>query len=242
MIQIVKPAKVNLPDLAVKGAAEVNKMTAQYNAGIRQFKFASSIYGDAAVKKKLIKIQHDKCCFCERKISAGEPGHIEHYRPKAGYKADENTPIVRPGYFWLAYEFSNLYYSCYRCNCTYKKNYFPLSDETQRAYYHVRDISREDPLILDPCSDPSRHLIFQRENIKPKGGSAYGKETIKKTGLNRKALATERREYLNTLDILAKIARGNGSDALDAQNHFRTISQKKSLFSYMVICNFPDLV
>lgn len=242
MIRIDKQHAVVPAILTTQGLIETNANNAAYIGGLRKFKIKQPIYGDTTVKETLIKVQYDKCCFCERKVSAGEPGHIEHYRPKGGYKKDDATKLVKPGYYWLAYDFSNLYFSCNRCNSSYKKNYFPLADETQRATNHTANIANEDPLIINPSIDASPHLIFKREKVKSKNNSVKGKETIKRTGLNRKLLSQERLEYLKLLDTLAKVARGTSPESAEAKSHFKRISKKENVFSYMVICNYPDLI
>ena len=243
MIQINKRAKRAPAVLLIDGVTETTSNNTAYQAGTRKFKFLNSIYGHPTVKTKLIDIQDDKCCFCERKVSAGEPGHIEHYRPKGGYKKDDQSKLIKPGYYWLAYDFNNLFFSCNRCNTSYKKNYFPLVDETKRAINNsAHDIYLEDPLIISPSDDPKPHLIFVKEKIKPNNRSIKGKETIKRTGLNRRTLSKERSEYLRVLDTLAKVARGTGSESQEAKDHFVRISKPESVFSYMVVCNFPDLI
>jgi len=242
MIQIDKQ---NFPTpiiLTTEGLLATEEFKQAYLNGVRKFSFDPSVYGHSSVKGLLISIQHDKCCFCERKISAGEPGHIEHYRPKGGYKIQEKSRLEKPGYYWLAYDFENLFLSCTRCNTSYKKNYFPLSDEAKRAINHQFDIAAENPLIINPCHDPSVHLIFDKEVMKPIRNSSKGKETIKRTGLNRNALMEDRLSYLKILKILAKVARSNSFEAQEAKDHFKTLGKKESLFSYMVACNFPDLI
>jgi hypothetical protein len=240
MIRINK-SNVAIPTiLTTRGVQATNRNKHYYSKGKRKFTFSKNIYGHPSVKNLLINIQHDKCCFCERKVSAGEPGHVEHYRPKGGYKQSDTSALVKPGYYWLAYDFDNLYFSCYRCNATYKKNYFPLSDPGQRATCHTDLIANEDPLIINPADDPSIDLYFDREVIKYK--NPKGEETIKRTGLNRRYLLEERFEYLHLMDFVAKVARGTDPYALEAQNQFRRAARKESLFSYMIRCNYPDLV
>ncbi len=240
MIRIDK-SNVSIPTvLTTSGRWATESNNHGYLNGKRIFSFSKNIYGHASVKHLLIDLQHDKCCFCERKVSAGEPGHVEHYRPKGGYKQSDTSALVKPGYYWLAYDFDNLYFSCYRCNATYKKNYFPLSEPFQRARCHTDRIANEDPLIINPADDPSIDLYFDREVIKHR--SLKGRETIKRTGLNRKYLSDERYEYLQLLDILARVARGTDNIALLARNQFLKAARKESLFSYMIRCNYPDLV
>lgn len=242
MIKIDKRHIVVPNILTTLGASKTIVDNTAYMSGVRKFSINKKIYGHLTVKEALIGLQHDKCCFCERKVSVGEPGHIEHYRPKGGYKKDDLSKLVKPGYYWLAYNFDNLYFSCNRCNTSYKKNYFPIVDETQRAKNHTENIANEEPLIINPSIDPSTHLVFKREKIKAKAKSIKGKETIKRTGLNRKLLSQERLEYLLLLDTLAKVARGTSAEAIEALNHFKRISKKENIFSYMVVCNYPDLV
>ena len=83
-----------------------------------KFDFDSSIYGDTTVKKSLETIQNFKCCFCESKYKHITSGDVEHFRPKGAYTQGKGPtfPFVRPGYFWLAYEWDNLLVSCEVCN------------------------------------------------------------------------------------------------------------------------------
>ena len=74
-------------------------------------------------------------------------GDVEHYRPKAGYRQDAEDPLGRPGYYWLAYEWSNLLFCCQICNQRFKRNLFPLVDPARRAETHHDDLSSEQPLF-----------------------------------------------------------------------------------------------
>ena len=90
------------------------------------FDFDSSIYGAKSVKNKLKLAQNHKCGFCEAKLDHIAYGDVEHFRPKAGYRQKGNDPLQKPGYYWLAYEWDNLLFSCQICNQRYKKNLFPI--------------------------------------------------------------------------------------------------------------------
>lgn len=242
MIKIDKTGIVVPAILSAAGITETNLNSTAYTAGKRKFTIKKTIYGHLTVKDTLVTLQKDKCCFCERKVSAGEPGHIEHYRPKGGYKKDDKSKLVKPGYYWLAYNFENPFFSCNRCKTSYKKNYFPLADERKRVTNHTGNILNEDPLIISPADEPNPHLIFDNEFIKPNNKSRKGKETIKRTGLNRKPLAEDRLLFLKPLKIVAKVARGIGQESQEARDLFIELGKSKSPFSYMVVCNFPDLV
>jgi hypothetical protein len=111
MIRICKPttapAKLSKQGKtkAAEHAKEYNANQGDYQSGTKKFNFSDSIYNDPTVKAILIKAQHQKCCFCERLI--GNDGDVEHFRPKSAYS--QNRKLERPGYYWLAYDWDNLY-------------------------------------------------------------------------------------------------------------------------------------
>src|SRR5262249_33142527 len=103
MIRVHRPPTVPLI-LATKGAAATAALCADYLAGTREFIFDRDIYGAAEVKEALKQAQHDKCCFCESKVSHISFGDVEHFRPKAAVRQIPGGSLRRPGYYWLAYE------------------------------------------------------------------------------------------------------------------------------------------
>lgn len=73
--------------------------------------FSSGIWRKKDVRPVLWEHHNGKCCYCERKRDPkGEPD-VEHFRPKTKTTEDGN-----PGYWWLAYDWSNLFFSCKACN------------------------------------------------------------------------------------------------------------------------------
>lgn len=226
-----------------RGESATQELIQQYEAGKRDFKptdFLSTIYGNKTVKNLLLEVQHGKCCFCEQKRPHGREGDVEHFRPKTGFQIDGKSSLQKPGYYWLAYNFDNLFYACKVCNQEYKKNFFPLVDETKRAYSHNSDWRNEDSLIVHPYFDiPENHIEFVSEIAKPKNNSLKGKVTIELVGLNDPKLVEQRFEYLKVLKQLALMARQGDNDA---QNLFKDVSKSEHQFSLMVRCNFPDLV
>ncbi|MFN3847824.1 MAG: hypothetical protein ACK4NY_00275 [Spirosomataceae bacterium] len=223
-----------------KGFEMTNQLKTDFDNGIRSFDFDSKTYGNKSVKNLLIKIQHKKCCFCERYRPYARECDVEHFRPKGGYQIDEDSPLTQPGYYWLAYDFGNLFYSCKTCNQAYKKNFFPLLDENKRAKNHNDDLDLEECLLIHPeFDDPQNHITFVEEIAKPINDSIKGKTTIKYLGLNDSELLKERFEYLRPLKIVAELARNQHQKAID---HFKEITKPKSMFSMLVRCNFPDLV
>jgi uncharacterized protein (TIGR02646 family) len=238
----IKKRRADIPEsLNIKGAIELTRLKSLPPEELLAYKFKANLYGSKEVKTKLKALQNDKCCFCEAKVSHVSHGDVEHYRPKAGWIQSEKGKLIKPGYYWLAYDFANLYLACQICNQTYKRNYFPLARPGQRARNHKRSIRKEQPLIIDPGGgDPDRHLTFHEEVMVPR--TAKGKETIKRTGLNREEIVRSRFEYLELLGTLARVARGKSSEAVNARAQLKVSAMVGSIYSFMVRKNFPDLV
>ena len=175
--------------------------------GVRELRFDSSIYGHPTVKQALRQAQFGKCAFCESKIGHVAYGDVEHFRPKAGFQQSPSDPLTKPGYYWLAYEWSNLLLSCQICNQRYKRNLFPLQAPDDRARSHRDDVDRERPLLIDPSTtDPEPHIAFRCEVAYAVDDSALGKTTIEALGLNREELSERRMELLAKLEALYRIA------------------------------------
>ena len=164
--------------------------------GNRLLNVPATLYNHASVKQKLIKAQKEKCCYCEGKLLAVGYGEVEHYRPKNGFKQGPGLALEKPGYYWLAYEWDNLLFTCKRCNGGHKRNYFPLANHPAgRAYSHHDTLAREQPLLLHPAhDDPAAHIGFRRAVAVAK--TPRGKATIQLCGLNRKHKLERRRTHL----------------------------------------------
>ena len=156
------------------------------------------IYNDAQVKGRLRADQHDKCCYCESYFSSTSYGDVEHFRPKGGYQQDASDALHKPGYYWLAYEWSNLYFACQLCNQRYKGNLFPLADPTQRAVTHTDTLAAEQPLLPDPATEnPATHLTFVQDAAKAL--DARGMACVQIFGLDRPELIKRRFDKLKAL-------------------------------------------
>ena len=208
MIRIKKPIKP--PAIfQTKGEKAIKELGEQYDANSDAYKgwtFDSRIYGATSVKTALRKAQHDKCAFCESKVTHIAYGDVEHFRPKAGYRQHLRAPLAQPGYYWLAYDWSNLLFSCQICNQRHKRNYFPLVDAKKRARSHHDDVTEEQPLFIHPAEeDPHEFLEFNEEYLRPIGGNKRGEVTIEVLGLNRELIAERRRDVLAVLQPLIEI-------------------------------------
>ena len=120
-------------------------------------------------KEALRQSSHDKCMYCESKISHIDFAHVEHIKPKSKEKYPE-----------LEFEWTNLGYSCPKCNNAKSDSY---DEETP---------------YLDPYSeDPSHHLFSAYALILIRNGSERAELTIKDTELNRPDLLEKRYIRLN---------------------------------------------
>lgn len=173
-----------------------------YDRGERDFEFDSGIYGAKSVKNRLIKAQHKKCCFCEARITHVSYGDVEHFRPKGGYRQEAEDDLAKPGYYWLAYDWSNLFLSCQICNQRFKRNFFPLIDPGQRATSHQEDIKQEEPLFVNPADDePEDFIGFREEFPFAVNGNRRGDKTITAIGLERTDLEEMRRDRLKVIRL-----------------------------------------
>ncbi len=184
--------------LRTKGVELRDSLIAQADAGETKFCFNGDVYAHDSVKEQMMEDQHRKCAYCEQ-FKNGDFGCVEHYRPKGGYDLGSGTPLLQPGYYWLAYDWQNLLFSCSECNTSYKRNHFPLVNENARDIEH-RDITNEEPAIINPVTtDPGDHIEFSEFIIRPKmvdgQESIQGKTTIGVFRLNdRKDLKEKRRK------------------------------------------------
>lgn len=226
-----------------------------------KLKVDNEVYGHKTVKAALISDQHDKCCFCESKFSHTSFGDVEHFRPKGGYQRHANDKLKYPGYYWLAYDWNNLLYSCEVCNRRYKKNRFPLANDAKRATNHHDSINNESPLIIHPAEeDPEKFLTFNQEVIVPKNNSKKGKESIKVYGLHR--LEDQRKKHLDNvkrtlalsnIDYNDTNAMQTASGLLDipanklkpiiiqARKDIAIAATDKGEYAAMIRANFPNL-
>lgn len=209
--------------LLEKGAEATSDLQRKVIAGrsLESNDFNKNIYAATDVKRQLLDDQKRKCAYCERFLN-GDFGAVEHFRPKGGYQQTKEDTLHKPGYYWLAYDWSNLLFSCSECNTRYKRNLFPLTDDAQRDIAH-EDISRERPLLLNPATDNLEEIIeFNRWIISAKASVDIDRaeETIALLKLNdRNDLVKRRRDAWNAyqkMSVVLSIAEKQGNEELIA--------------------------
>lgn len=174
---------------------------------VLQSKHFRALWSDEVVRKKLSAMHNNRCCYCERFRDSSRESDIEHFRPKTAVA--EKVPN-RPGYWWLAYEWTNLLFSCKTCNEQYKKTHFPVRGT--RAVSPDDSLNEEQACLLDPASEDVDSAIgfdwvTHRGNVLVYGiGSNVRRATttVRIVGLNRPSLASERWEALQPLKRIAR--------------------------------------
>ena len=243
MIPIKKPQ--NPPNILVKkGKEATEKLCLQFENGEREFEFDNRIYGHKDVKDALKKAQLDKCAFCETKLPRSS-GDVEHFRPKGGYKQQDSDKLQKNGYYWLAYNWDNLFFSCEYCNRIFKRNLFPLENPHERANSHNHDLDKEIPLLINPAVEKKieNYIVFEEEIAVPVNDNLQGRQTIICFGLNDDELIEDRRSVLKQIKLILNLAKGNPETDLRKEainfieSYFKTDFEE---YTAMIRANMAD--
>jgi len=130
------------------------------------------------LKPLLEGLSYQKCWYSESR-NVGSDNAVDHFRPK-NRVAEIKDGSVQDGYWWLAFSWNNLRFSCTFCNSLRthpataevggKQDHFPLLDERKRVFSEGDDLSLEEPELLDPTSTSDTSMIWfsQDGNAVPK--------------------------------------------------------------------------
>jgi len=165
--------------------------------------------------KELRRVFSNKCAFCETDLT-DEPDEIvlAFFRPSEG-ALQLSGAIHQDHYWWLSWEWSNLYLACPVCIRAKGQN-FPTDKSRAKADSYDEALLLENPVLLDPCiDDPSEHFLFDESGkITPVQGSKRGTVTINLLKLNRDDLVHARRTSANKIkDLLYECLRRTAGGA-----------------------------
>jgi nucleoside phosphorylase len=181
----------------------------------KKFNFGRGPGSIPGVMEDLYKVFASKCAYCEVKVDGGRLDTLTFFRPRQNALQELGGPPDPNHYWWLSWEWSNLYLACRECRLAKgwlfptarKKRAEPPSPDTVfqsllspdsdwRARLNI-DLQEEEPLLIDPClGKPADHLFFEETGkVAPRDGSKRGNTTITILDLNRNALLSERREH-----------------------------------------------
>ena len=185
--------------------------------------FHRHVYAHASVVEELKRSQFSKCCFCEQKVPYGD---VEHYRPKAIY-------------YWLTYDWDNLFWCCSTCNSRHKRGDFPLDEGCVRCSTIDDDLTSERPLFLHPAHDDPEIVIGWRYEVPfPLDGDRRAQATIDALRLREEPLNEIRREHLRRFrdlwDALTVARQKNYDTAARLDRLIREDLQDSAPFAAMV--------
>lgn len=211
------------------------------------------------VVESLKKLYEFKCAFCESKKFTPD---VEHFRPKKRVTSVKG----HQGYYWLAYEWTNLIPCCSDCN-KIKLNSFPINNETNRVFgptfylnkllalsdhdFNSIALSNEEPLIFHPEYDLNIEQSFIFNGLAEiKGIDKVGKGEITriKCGLNRDDLLFFRQQiiddYIDYFEMSLSINSNENFINVLQKLRKRAISTEKE---YTLMCryiykNFVDIM
>jgi len=146
----------------------------------------------------------DKCAYCETLVGRDDRVPSRHRPPEEAVQLDGT--VSRDHYWWMAYDWENLYLVCPTCRSN-KGRLFPTNSGRVRSENRDWvDLILEQPLLIDPCHhDPAEDLGYQHDGTLV-GLTARGTTTIDVLGLNRPDLVEARaaavREVWEAIDRL----------------------------------------
>lgn len=220
----------------MRDCAAYDQSPQDYISGAKHFP-ARDYYRNEEVKETLVRIHHGKCCYCEKRAERREL-QVEHFRPQRAVCQLPGDTDERPGYYWLAYSWDNLFLACAACNGK-KSTSFPLKNPGQRARSHHDNLAYEGADLVNPAEDDPRDHIYFEEEI-PCHRTPEGQRTIEVLCLRRNDLHELRFSYLKKIKQL-RFMLGYSLD----QNHterlqevartLREAMRESAKFSSMVI-------
>jgi uncharacterized protein (TIGR02646 family) len=155
---------------------------------------SSDITGYGIVGDVLWRAQHCKCCYCEHRIPKSF-NDVEHYRPKSKANRAPGCMLTH-GYWWLAYSWENLLYSCPSCNRSNKNANFPTRLGSVSLVAETQPFDgQEIPLLIDPAEttiNPVDHIQYVPIKLgflvqwiaTSRNGSIQGAHSVQCYGLN----------------------------------------------------------
>ena len=161
--------------------------------------------GWADIKGVYMRLQANKCAYCERKLSGPPYGNrehdVEHFRPKSRLREWPNKALkhlIDPktgqlktygfplgsaqetGYAQLAFNPLNYSTSCARCNQSLKSDFFPVREKRQLLQGNPAKMKTEKPFLIYPLGgvddDPRKLITFAGVLPKPVAASGFAHE------------------------------------------------------------------
>ena len=153
-----------------------------------------------SVLEELDRIAAGRCMFCSR-LAAEELGPHRFRPPQDAVAADGSTS--RRHYWWLAYEWQNIYLTCGDCHFA-QGSKFPVASKRVRVGAKKELNNKERPLLIDPFEDDPELAFVYLDSGEVVSREERGQVTIETFDLNRPVLQAERR--LTALEVRHEIS------------------------------------
>lgn len=202
MIHLKRPLEPGF-FVSSKVTEEIKRMADYYNQSTKsreEMEYKSKNELNDEIKNLLLRAFNYKCAFCETELLDKKLSYIERFRPSIN-AMDLNGKISKNHYWWLRYEWNNLYPICKDCDRK-KSNLFPIKRKRAKPLVYGEELLKEQPLLLDPCADkPEEHFLFDFDSGFMISNSERGRVTIDVYGLNRRSLKTKRLNQLMKIEF-----------------------------------------
>lgn len=189
--------------------ASFDKAVAPYRAQVEEFfkrdkserlqkKHRANVRVLQKFKRPLAKLFHRKCAFCETRLETDLSNcNIVWFRPKAD-AMDLKGNTDPDHYWWLIYEWSNLYPACTPCS-RQKSSRFPVDGPRAEPGFFDEDLENEKRLIYDPCQN-TRFKFSYLGDGKIEPANRMAATTVEVFGLNRTQLVRDRKKVIDELN------------------------------------------
>lgn len=176
----------------------------------KRYKFPHLSKIDDELKPILHERFYGKCGYCESRIDNSKDGVIDRYRPHNGVR--DKKEYYQDLYWWLAYDWDNLIYSCKECS-QYKGNYFPVKGE--RTISQVVSLNIEERLLYNPCIDKPEDDLFCTSDGHLNSSTEQGAQTMMLLRLNRSSLVNQRLKAIKEVSNTFHSVIQKGSEEAD---------------------------
>ena len=171
--------------------------------GQLRFSFDPAIWDDGSLRAALLNLFQHKCAYCESALTDSTLV-VDRFRPEQEAMNLDGRVEDPDRYWWLAYEWTNLYPACGDCREA-KSTFFPVAGARAKPEARGDELHHERRLLLDPCDDdPARDLRFSASGIVTPV-TERGALSIDILALNRPVLVERR---LETATELVRVLQG----------------------------------
>lgn len=232
MIKIIfnEPATVEWHEWREKCEVKSHELIDWVMQGNNSAEKITDLYKEKTIKKKYYINAKEppfwgKCAYCETHVD--QYGDIDHYRPARAVTDQNDQPVLigglnHPGYYWLAYDCTNLLPSCEECNRPSKLGEKKIGKHCRFPVRHMRAVApgeeiNEEPLLINPIIDnPEDHFNINVETGILGPRTDRGKTCIDILGLNERDPLRDARKtaYRSAQALLVQYLYSNDETAM----------------------------